>query len=470
MPRRPNWWGSTPHIAYTVTVFVILASLDNAAMLLLPNMLLPVSEGLGVSEASLGVVTASVIVVTAVTAVAWGYWGDRSSRKRLLLYGTLIWAVGTAASGTARTLGALWWWQTVTAVGLGSIASVGFSVISDFIAPRRRGLAMSFWGLSQGAGGLAGGLVASQLGAEDWSVPFLWLAVIGLVFAGLYLTTYDPERGRSERAFSPGEAEYVIDRSQLPALLRKQTNIWLVLQGLTAQLAYGSLVWVPLLYQAKVAAEGYDTATATRVGGIFAAIFQLAAVSSIAAGYLGDRWQARNLRGRAYLSMAGILGAIPFFLAFFFVPLRGLTVTPVSDGGTTLSIAREVAASLVGNPWVGLAFVMSVAALVLTSADSPNWFALIADVNLPEHRGTLFGVANLANGVGRGVGNVLTGAAAASLLGWFESPWNYAVGLAAFQVFFLPTGYAYWRAARSAPDDIRAVARELERRGAAANE
>ena len=285
------------------------------------------------------------------------------------------------------------------------------------------------------------------------------------MFGGLYLATFDPERGRSRPDYSDIANEYVIDRDQLPALLRKETNVWLILQGLTAQVAYGSLVWVPLLYQAKVAAEGYDTATATRVGGIFAAIFQVAAISSIAAGYLGDKWQARNPRGRAYLSMIGILGAVPFFLVFFFVPLRGLEVTPVSQGGSTTSIAAEVLSSLVTNPWVGLAFLMSVAALVFTSADSPNWFALIADVNLPEHRGTIFGVANLANGIGRGLGNFLTGIAAASLLGWFETPLNYAVGLAAFQVFFLPTGYAYWRAARAAPADLAAVATELEQRG-----
>lgn len=461
-----RFWGSRPHIAFTVVVFVVLASLDNAAMLLLPNMLLSVSKSLEVPESSLGLVTASVIVVAAVSAVVWGYLGDRSSRKRLLLYGTVIWAAGTWASGTAGTLGELWWWQAFTAVGLGSIASVGFSVISDFISPKRRGLAMSFWGLSQGAGGLAGGLVASQLGAEDWRVPFTWLAWIGLGCASLYLATFDPQRGRAEDAYSASGHEHLIERAQLPALFRKRTNIWLIAQGITAQLAYGSLIWVPLLYQAKVAAEGYDTATATRVGGIFAAIFQLAAVSSIGAGYIGDRWQARNPRGRAYLSMIGILGAVPFFLGFFFIPLRGLSITSVPDGGTTASIAADVLVSLVTNPWVTAAFGLSIVALIFTSADSPNWFALLADVNLPEHRGTVFGVANLANGLGRGTGNLLTGIAAASLLGWFDAPLNYAVGLAAFQLFFLPTGYAYWRAAHSAPADIEAVRATLAERAA----
>ncbi len=93
--------GGRVHITYTVVVFVTLASLDNAAIALLPNMVLPVSEELGVSEGAVGAITAVVILVTALTAVGWGYWGDRSSRKRLLLYGTAVWAAGAFLSSTA---------------------------------------------------------------------------------------------------------------------------------------------------------------------------------------------------------------------------------------------------------------------------------------------------------------------------------------------------------------------------------
>ena len=52
----------------------------------------------------------------------------------------------------------------IVAVGLGSVASIGFSVISDFISPRRRGLAMSLWGLSQGAGGADRGAAGEPAG------------------------------------------------------------------------------------------------------------------------------------------------------------------------------------------------------------------------------------------------------------------------------------------------------------------
>ena len=208
-------------------------------------------------------------------------------------------------------------------------------------------------------------------------------------------------------------------------------------------------------------AAGYDSETATKVGGILAAIFQIGGVLSIVAGHIGDRLQQRTLSGRAIVSTVGILGGIPFFLAFFYVPLRGLEVTAGAGTGTLIG---EVLASLVTNPWVAAAFLTSLLGIAFSGADSPNWFALMSDVNLPEHRGTVFGVANLANAFGRAPGS----AAASGLAGALESsmppPMNWAVSLTVFQVFFLPTGYCYYRAAQTSPGDITEVRSILGRR------
>lgn len=467
-PARPAWWGGHAHVVFTVVVFIVLASLDNAAIALIPAMVLPVTEALGTSEAAVGVMTATVILVTALTATAWGYWSDRGDRKRLLFYGTLVWAVGAALSASAQTYWQLFVYQAILAIGLGSIASVGFSVVSDFIAPARRGLAMSFWGLSQGLGGLAGGLLASQLGADDFRRPLLLIAVLGAAFALLYLLTFDAPRGFREPELAElyatgGVYEYRIERSHLRTLFRTRTNVWLVLQGLSAQMAYGSLIWVPLLYQEKVIAEGYSVTTATRVGGLLGAAFQLGGLFSIIAGHIGDRLQQRTLKGRAIVSAVGILGAIPFFIAFFFVPLRGLDVT---DGAGTATLVPEVLRALTTNGWVATAFLLSLLALAFTGADSPNWFALISDVNLPEHRGTVFGLGNLANGIGRSAGNALAGGVAGTISSAFPPPLNWALGLTAFQAFFLPTGYCYWRAAGTSPHDIMEVRSILHDRAA----
>jgi MFS family permease len=240
-----------------------------------------------------------------------------------------------------------------------------------------------------------------------------------------------------------------------------RTNKWLVLQGLTAQVAYGSLVWVPLLYQEKVIAEGYSQATGQQVGGLFAAMFTIGALFSILFGHVGDRWQRRNLSGRAYVSAIGILGAIPFFLAFFWIPLRGLEVT---DGASTATFIPEVLRAVVTNPWVGAAFLTALIALALTSADSPNWFALISDVNLPEHRGTVFGIGNFVNGVGRATGTALTAVTADAIRRSLPPPLNLALGLSFFQLFFLPTGWCYWQASKTCPTDITDVRKTLTER------
>lgn len=466
---RPRFWGGRAHVRYTVVVFVLLASLDNAAGALYPALIRVMADDLGTTEGRLGLVTAAMILVTAVTAVVWGYWGDRSNRKRLLFWGTLIWAAGLVLTTTGRSIGQVAAYSMLTGIGLGSIASVGFSVISDFISPRRRGVAMSFWGLSQGAGGIIGLGFGGLLGANEWRRPFVALAVVGAAVAVAYLTTYDAPRGHSEPALGRlfeggGSYDHTISGADLPVLLRKPTNRWLILQGFSAQIAYGSLIWVPLLYQAKVQVEGYDLATATAVGTLFGVIFQLGGITSIASGWLGDRLQRRSDKARAIISATGIIAAVPFFIVFFFIPLTGLDIP--ADGGTGAVVAATFR-SVVTNPFVAASFAVSLIALTFTSADSPNWFALITDVNLPEHRGTIFGLGNLVNGVGRSIGNGLTGFAADRLAAAFATPANYSVGLALFQVFFLPTGYCYWRASRTCGADIAEVRATLAGRARA---
>jgi MFS family permease len=455
---RGSRGGGAAHRWYSVVVFVVLASLDNVAIGLVPPLYGPISGALGVSERLLGLVTAVSFLVSAVAAVGWAYVGDRTNRKPLLMVGTLIWAAGTGGSALADGYPAFLAAQLLGAIGLGAVGSVGFSVVTDLISPRRRGLVMSFWGLSQGVGTLAGTLTGGILGATDWRRPFLVLTVVGLAATVAYLLTYDIRRGQSEPELADAlahgaEYDYRITRADLPRILARRTNRWLIMQGLTAQAAFGSLVWLPVLFAQRAEAQGYSSATAVVVGSVFATLFQLGGVLSIVGGLVGDAVQRRTPRGRALVAAVGILAAVPFYLVLFLVPVR----IDVPDGAGSGAVIRAVLASVVTEPTVGLSLATAVLALALTSANSPNWFALIADVNPPEHRGTVYSLGNLVNGVGRAAGNGLVGIAFQGLRAAFPPPLNYAVGLAAFQLFFLPTGVMYWLASRTSPEDIENV-------------
>ena len=246
----------------------------------------------------------------------------------------------------------------------------------------------------------------------------------------------------------------------------KPSNVWLILQGFTAQFAYGSLIWLPRLFTARAQAARYTLATATIVGSIFAILFQIGGIFSILGGVIGDRWQRRDPRGRAMLSVIGVLGAVPLYLALFFLPLHGLDI-PATEN--RIEVLSGILRSLYTNYWVAGAFVLALAALALTSVDSPNWFALLSEVNLPEHRGTTFGLANMSNGIGRAFGIWLTPAASSFFEARFAPPLNFAIGLALFQFFFLPTGWCYYQATKTTPGDIAEVRRTLALRAGKAS-
>lgn len=462
---RTAWGGGPVHRFYSVVVFVVLASLDNVAIGLVPPLYRPIGETLGVPPRAVALVTAVSFLLSAVAAIFWAYRGDRGDRKRLLMIGTLIWATGTAGSAFAGNYPAFLAAQALAAIGLGAVGSVGFSVVTDLITPRRRGLVMSFWGLSQGAGTLAGTLVAGVLGAHDWRRPFLLLSVAGLAATVGYLFTFDIRRGQSEpelaRSYAAGvEYEHRISRADLPQIAGRRTNVWLTLQGLTAQVAFGSLVWLPVLFQERALTQGYSLSTAIVVGSVFATLFQLGGVLSIVGGLIGDALQRRTPRGRALVAAVGVLAAVPFYLVLFFIPIR---IEVPSDTGTG-GVVAAVLHSVLTEPTVGLSLLTAILALALTSANSPNWFALIADVNPPEHRGTVYSLGNLVNGVGRATGNALVGVAFHGLRTAFPPPLNFAVGLAAFQLFFVPTGIMYWLASRTSARDIKVVHELLEAR------
>src|SRR5690606_16679056 len=108
-------------------------------------------------------------------------------------------------------------------------------------------------------------------------------------------------------------------------------------------------------------------------------------------------------RGRALVAAVGILAAVPLYAVLFFMPLPLGITDGAGEGAVVLGVLREV----VSDPGLAGTFLLAVVALGLTSANSPNWYALLADVNPPEHRGTVYSAGNLVNGVGRAAGNAL---------------------------------------------------------------
>jgi Sugar phosphate permease len=295
---------------------------------------------------------------------------------------------------------------------------------------------LSLWGMSQGFGGIAGALMASLIAtAANWRKPFEIVSIIGFFLIILYFFIKEPTLGESEPELQElikggYEYNYSIKFNHLYEIASKRSNILLFFQGFFMNITTGSLIWLPILYISKIHYQGYSTGSATIAAGYLFALFQIGGLTSSFFGYLGDVFQRKSYKGRALLTSFFVFITMPFYVVMFIIPMNNLTLPNNNNPSLILiSLLKQI----VMNPWIAGMFILSFLASASQSANTPNWLALITDVNLPEHRGTAFSVANLANSLGRTLGNVGIGYVLTIISVYRGEPENYIITLIIFQ-------------------------------------
>jgi Arabinose efflux permease len=453
---------------YTIFVFVALAAFDNIIIGLFPPLFAFIAKDLNVNLSALGIVSAINILVTSLSSIYWGYLAGKFNRKRLIIIGTIFWSISVFLTSRSSNYIQLLVFQIFTGIGLGCIASIGFSVLTDYIPHKFRGMLLSLWGMSQGFGGIAGALMASLIAtATNWRKPFEIVSIIGFFLIILYLFIKEPTLGESEpelqELIKKGyEYNYNIEFNHLYEIASKKSNILLFCQGFFMNITTGSLIWLPTLYISKIQHQGYSTGTATIAAGYLFALFQIGGLTSSFFGYLGDVFQRKSYEGRALLTSFFVFITMPFYMAMFLLPMNNLSL---SDSNSPSLILLSLLKQVIINPWIAGMFILSFLASASQSANTPNWLALITDVNLPEHRGTAFSVSNLANSLGRTLGNVGIGYVLTIISVYRGEPQNYIITLIIFQMFLIPAAYYYIKMAKSNAKDIGEVKSILRKRG-----
>lgn len=186
------------------------------------------------------------------------------------------------------------------------------------------------------------------------------------------------------------------------------------------------------------------------LGGVTAVYLIIVALSAIYWGYRGDRTKRKPLL---------FYGTLLWGAAMIF--------TAMSQTFTQFLIFQMVTAvflNLFTNPWVIFAFLVAFAAIALQSTDPPNWAAMITDVNLPEHRGTVIGISRLFRAVGNALSVGAAGFLITALAADCPSPDNYALTLAAFQFLVIPAGFCYYKVSQNIVKDRMAVTNTLKAR------
>ncbi|HEX7000851.1 MAG TPA: MDR family MFS transporter [Trueperaceae bacterium] len=117
-----------------------------------------------------------------VTLPIYGKLSDIYGRKRILMFGILLFSAASALGGLAQSMPQLIVIRGLQGLGGGALISMAFSAIGDIFTPRERGAYQGFtgavFGFSSVVGPLAGGLITDTIG---WRWVFFVNVPIALI-------------------------------------------------------------------------------------------------------------------------------------------------------------------------------------------------------------------------------------------------------------------------------------------------
>jgi len=271
---------------------------------------------------------------------------------RALTVGLILWSVATLLTGFATSFGTL----LILRVFLGLGESVGFPASSKLLArhlpPRRLGSANALVSagimLGPASGVFFGGLLIAHLGWRALFVLFGILSLLWLVPWMAHTKDVPQERVRLQTE----------NRLSFRSLMARR-ELWATSIGHFCNNygAYLILSWLPLYL---VNSHGYSLVAMARLGGL---IYVLAAINSLIAGYLADRWMARGASSnRVRKTMVGSSSAIAMvcmMMCAFGTPnvaIAGLLLSSVGYGLGSFNlyaIGQTLAGPDAAGQWIG---------------------------------------------------------------------------------------------------------------------
>ena len=370
----------------SIAILILMAAFLMADQNLLPPNYQQIMAEFGITETQMGLVSTIFVATSALITIVWGFLSDIKGRKKLLVIGVLIGEIPCFLTAFVSNYYELLLMRLFTGIGVGSIIPIGYSLIADMFPSEERGKGYAFIQTAFGFGTLFGMIMAGLI--ASWRPPFIIASVPNFVLAPLfYFVAEEPKRGQGEeevrKLIEMGyEYTYRLSWEAVKKSFKTKTNLLIFLQGLAGTVPWGVLMY--WLVSFLIVTRGMSKETATFV----LLILGIATViGTLLGGYVGDYFERRTPGGRALVTGAaiflGMLAAI------------GVIVYPLPP---QLSPAQ----------WLALA-VYSLLFLQLVSFAGPNVTAIISQVNLPEDRGTVFGVFNIIDNVGKALGPLFGG-------------------------------------------------------------
>jgi len=133
-------------------------------------------------------VISAYLLAATVSVPIYGKLADLFGRKPVLIFGLVLFSLGSILSGTSMSMGQLIAMRTIQGLGAGAVSPIVLTMLGDLFTLKERAqvqaLFSAVWGLSSVAGPLIGGYLTDYIGWR-WvfliCVPFAAVAIVMLI-------------------------------------------------------------------------------------------------------------------------------------------------------------------------------------------------------------------------------------------------------------------------------------------------
>lgn len=299
---KANFW-------FTIIVLMqVVDIMDRAAVSAVLPML---KKAFTLTDAQSGLVVSILSLSIAIFAIPAALLADRWSRRKTVSLMVGLWSIATLGTGFAKSVPTLLAARFIVGTGEAGYLPVGYSFISAWFPPKRRGTMIGIFHAATPIGMAVGILLAGHLAqAYGWRACFGILAVPGLILAVLAwfmpdFKTAVKEANKQESKNEPAQAKKapVTVGSMFGYIFKSPAMFAAFLAFGCGLLSTNALTaWGPTFFSRTYNMDVKHAATAVAIASL------LGFMGSPLFGKLGDVFIKRSSKGRIYAAaLAGVL-------------------------------------------------------------------------------------------------------------------------------------------------------------------
>ena len=385
----------------TILLFVLLMMLDSMDQ----NMLSPLLNPLLIDffndiskTVPIGWVQSVFTILSAISMMFAGIFADRGSRKKICFIGSITYSffsIITILCPSGQT-GYVFFFITraLNGIGIGMIIPTIYSLMGDLADPKKRSTIFGFLNLAMIIGQMGGLILAGLLeGATgNWRIPYMFVGIVNFVLAFALFFVKEPKRGSQEIELKElmlegAEYRFKLTKEDLKVIWTNKSNFWLIMNFVDC-FPSGIIMFFIFKYMEDFHNVQENVMTIILLGALI-----FGGLGTVLIGILGDKLYQKDKRSKVLLSLICNASPVILFIGFLLFDYR------LPDNAT---IGQAFAV-----PQLTISTILLVLLMFINQGVNPNWYSSLTDINLPEHRATMIGLANFMDMIGRSLGPLI---------------------------------------------------------------